>query len=672
MRAKAITGSFIQGFVKGFAKGLVVRSSWVRVGWSGLLALATSSSPGTGRPSLPLRDRFAPSMAKGPHGPPVWTHVVPLDGRRHVSVIRARFASTTRGVPTRYRWEARDCSSGTWSSVRDADGDEPDPHGLWVLPRRRTWFVDVTACALRWSVTATNGGAPAVEHVEVVDGARNVLAGAAPAPAFDGSYEHAWSGEPGRGAWTLDVRLPHAERLDRVRLSLGHDAVSVPRHGLGRDYAVARAPLRWRLLGSEDGSTFVTLAESTDARVRRPLVRFSPRPVVALRLSMEGATDATGRPSAHASPMVRDLEAYAADDRAPVLVEPWVLSVNANPVASAHAGPGGEVANDAYFAKFLQKRLASLLPGMARDDRYARRLGGHGELLDVPNGPSDGRALESIEGDDAALDAAFLTASWPPPIVVLSGSNDWDYARRTTASAKGRTRWNPLRSAREGGMGGLASAVKGRVAPFLGFCGGAQILALLEARRDGSGDEIDAVLRRNTGRPIRGFASSASLIRAWPGEGLYAPRVTFDVADPLFTDLAGPTRRTTTRGFPQSHLDLVRPEAFVPDGPLHDFRVVATSLFCSPAVSASLGPIAMAPNPSGVGRCARVTEVFRAGTGRWPLVGAQFHAEQRDFDSAAVGDPPESAADARLFVAAAYEAIVDAYLAAAAAAEDHS
>jgi len=44
------------------------------------------------------------------------------------------------------------------------------------------------------------------------------------------------------------------------------------------------------------------------------------------------------------------------------------------------------------------------------------------------------------------------------------------------------------------------------------------------------------------------------------------------------------------------------------------------------------------------------------------VIGAQFHAEQRDFAEPAPGDPPESVADPRLFLAAAYDLIVDAHL----------
>ncbi len=619
----------------------------------------------------PLRPSSVPTQAEPaarparPHGPDPWTRVWSFDRSTHVSVIRARFASTTSGVPIRYRWEIRPCDSDAFAPIDDASETRDDPAGLLVLPRRRTWFVDAEGCALRLSVTGTNGGLPRVDAVEAIEGARDVLRSATaegdPSHALnDGRYETAWSGAPGRGRWSITLALPHPERVDRARLVLGSTATSVARAGLGRNYAVARAPQRWSLAVSEDSMTFTTVARGESPLVRRPMIEIAhPRPIVALKLVMEGATDDTGVPSPTAAPVVRELSAFAADDAHPVLVEPWVLSVNANPAASARKGAGGEVANDAYFAKFLQIRFAALHSGVARDDHYARRLGSSGELLRPEDAPSDGRALESIEGDDPALGEAFLTASWPPPIAVLSGSNDWEYARRTAPNTTGTTKWNPLLPARDGGMGALASAVKRRTVPFVGFCGGAQILALLEARTDGSGAEIDAVLRRNTGRPIRGFAPASALIRAWPGEGRPPTRVVFDGTDSLFADLASPSGRTTTHAFPQSHLDLVRPEAFLDSGPLARMRIVATSQFCSPAVMASLRPPAVEKSPNGL-RCTRVTEVFRSRDGAWPVIGAQFHAEQRDF--AAPGDPPEAVADARLFVAATYEEIVDAYL----------
>lgn len=601
----------------------------------------------------------------GEYGPHAWMRELSFDGSKHVSAIRARFASTTSGVPIRYRWEIRPCEASAFVPIEDAEEHQLDPVGLAVRPRRRTWFVDAEGCALRLVVMGTNGGVPAVEHIEIVEGARDVLRAAiADDPALvDGRYETAWSGSPGQGRWTLTLRLPHAERIDRVRMVLGANAVSIARPGLGRNYAVARTAQRWSLATSEDGASYSIVARSTSSLVRRPMVRLAtPRPVIALRLTLEGATDDHGQIASGSSPVVHDVAAYTVDEARPVLPEPWVLSVNANPAASARKGTGGELANDAYFAKFLQMRFANWHAGVAADDHFTRRLGPHGELHDADASPSDGRALESIEGDDPALNEAFLTSSFPAPIAVLSGSNDWEYARRTTPDVKGTTRWNPLLSAREGGMGDLADAVKHRAAPFVGFCGGAQILALLEARTDGAGSEIDAVLRRNTGRPIRGFAPEAALIRAWPGEARPTTKVTFDRTDSLFADLAAVSGRSITHAFPQSHLDLVRPEAFLPGGPLARLQIVATSLFCSPAVVASLRAPAIVKNPTGSGRCSRVTEVFRSRGADWPLIGAQFHPEQRDFAVAPAGDPPEAIADARMFVAATYEEIVDAYL----------
>lgn len=603
-----------------------------------------------------------------PFGPDPYRVVVDLGRETHLSAIRARFRSTTTGVPTDLAWEIRRCGETTFEPIPEAV--EHAESASIALPRRRTWFVDTTGCALRLSVFGTNGGVPAVQSIEPVEGAIDVLRGAVAyddanaeqSSLTDAAYETAWVGTPGRGRWTLNIPLARARHLDRVRLVLGSMATSTARPKEGRSYAVARAPLRWSLLASEDGATFTTIAHSTSSVVRRPIIRFhTARPVVALKLLLEGSTDDAGLPSSSSSPYVREIAAFAADDPRPAIFEPWILSVNANPAASARAGNGGEIANDAYYAKFLQRRLRKLSLGVARDDRYARMLGPQGELLDVASSPADGRAIESIEGDDAILEESWLTASSPPPIVFLSGSNDWDYARRTSVGPKGRTRWNPLREARDGGMGALASAVRHRAVPFVGFCGGAQLLALLEARRDGSGDEIDEVLRRNTGRPIRGFAPASSLIRAWPGESGAAVPVAFDARDPLFADI-GASGRTTTRAFPQSHLDLIRPEAFSDGAPLAGLQILATSLFCSPVVVASLHAPAVAPNPNGKGRCARVTEAFRARDGVWPLIGVQFHPEQRDYDIAPTGDPPEAVADARLFVAAAYEEIVDAYL----------
>jgi hypothetical protein len=463
-----------------------------------------------------------------------------------------------------------------------------------------------------------------------------------------------------------------------VRLVLGFDATSTPRPGAGRSYAVAWAPIHYSLEASEDGRRFVSIAseplrgDGSVLPLRRRLVTVSePRAVRALRLVMTGATGPSGLPEPWAVPVVREIAAYRADDPRPILATPWILSVNANPSAESRTTPGGEVTNDAYHAKFLQGRFAGLLPALRRDDRYARSLGVFGEALDAPPSDQAGEALESIEGDDPQLDAQFLAQSSPPPITVLSGSNDWDYASATRPDAAHpkRWHWDPLRDARFSGMGQLAPAVRRRVAPFLGFCGGAQILGLLEAKRsDGaSPDEdrrtIDQVLRRTSGHPIRGFAQPIDVERAWPSDP-HPPRakIQFVPNDPLFADLAGPLHRSTTQALPESHADAIRPDAFLPGGPLERFEVLATSAFCAPDVVAASPRDGVFSNPSGPGWCDTVPEAFRSRDRAWPIIGAQFHAEQRDFTVAAPGDPPESVADARLFFAAAYEQMIDAYV----------
>ena len=131
--------------------------------------------------------------------------------------------------------------------------------------------------------------------------------------------------------------------------------------------------------------------------------------------------------------------------------------------------------------------------------------------------------------------------------------------------------------------------------------------------------------------------------------------------DPLFADLPG-TGRSTTQALPASHADAVRPDAFLPGGPLARFDVLATSAFCAMRSSLPARATECLRDPSGPGSCDTVPEAFRSNGAGWPIIGAQFHAEQRDFAIPGPGDPPESVADARLFFAAAYEQMVDAYV----------
>jgi hypothetical protein len=622
----------------------------------------------------------------------------------HVGLVRARFGtSPTSGVPTAFHWEVRPVAPASlscpalpptnddgWAPL-DTTSQSPGPGAeLLAQPTRRSWFVDAEACGLRLVIDRTNAGPPVVREVQAIEGARDVLRegeasddgaypGFAAADAFDGTYARRWAGAPGKSRWTLRVDLPEPQPVDRVRLILGFDATSVPRPGSGRSYAVSWAPLHYSLEASEDGKRFFPIAteplrpDGSLLPLRRRLVALpEARTVRALRLVMVGATGSTGLPAAGAVPVVRELAAYRADDPRPVLAAPWLLSVNANPSAESHLTPGGELTNDAYWAKFLQRRFATFLPVLHADDRFDRSLGPHGEALDAEPSDEAGEMLETIEGDDPQLDAQLLSQSSPPPIAVLSGSDDWDYAAETgpdPAHPK-RWHWNPLRDARAGGMGQLAPAVRQRVAPFLGFCGGAQILGLLEARRGGdssSTDEdrrtIDLVLRRISGQPIRGFAKAMDVERAWPGDP-HPPRarIQFVPGEPLFADIAGLQRRSTTQALPESHADAVRADAFLASAPLQRFAVLATSSFCGPDVVAASARDGIFPNPSGPGWCDTVPEAFRSRDHAWPVIGAQFHAEQKDFATPGPGDPAESVADARLFLVAAYEEMVDAYM----------
>lgn len=692
------------------------------------LALPSNAPAATGRERLDGRDRLRDALHgpdlltrssieerddarvvgrgavawAGPSGEPRWKLTFLLARPAHLGLLRARWGqSPTLGVPTEFRWEvlrpaadATRCEpeaasdDGAWEFLQAATPDPSAWKDVSARPTRRSWFVDADACGLRLVVDRTNAGPPVVKEVQAIEGARNVLErgrasddGAYPGfraeAAIDGAYATRWVGAAGKARWTLRVDLPEATTIDRVRVVFGFDATSVPRATGGRTYAVSWAPLHYAIEASRDGSNFLPLArepvraDGSPLPLRRRLVTLSkPQRIRALRIVMSGATGEDGLMDPRGAPVVREFAAFRADDERPVIAPPWILSVNANPSAQVHRSAGGEIANDAFHAKFLQARFGPLLPALRSDDRFARSLGPRGEWLDAPSTGNAGEALESIEGDDPQLDTQLLAQSSPPPIVVLSGSNDWDYDVHVGPDLlfPAHWHWDPLRDPRFGGMGQLADAVQRRVAPFLGFCGGAQILALLEARGSESSSGlddlgmIDRVMQRTSGRRIRGFPPMVDLDRAWPTDP-HAPRakVHFRADDSLFADVAGPLGRSTTQALPEWHTDAIRPDAFLQNGPLRRFALVATSAFCAPDVLPEASQDGVFRDPQGAAWCATVPEAFRSRDDGWPVIGVQFHPEQRDFVNAAPGDPPESVADARLFLTAAYEEMVDAY-----------
>jgi len=667
-----------------------------------LSVLAGDTSGDDARLAIDGRDD---TVWAGRPGEVQWTWAATFTQPVHLGLVRAHFGTTpTSGVPTSFRWEVRPpasdgsrceplpaASNEGWVTLEGTEQVPPFPGDLSALPTHRSWFVDADACALRLVVDRTNAGPPVVREVQAVESARDVLRGAeasddgaypgfSAADAIDGSYARRWAGAPRKSRWTLRVDLREPQPIDRVRLVLGFDATTAPRPDHGRSYVVQWMPVRYVLEVSEDGQRFVPVAseplraDGSIVPIRRRLISLSePRTVRALRLVMAGATGASGLPEGGAVPVVREIAAYRADDPRPILAAPWLLSVNANPSTESHVLPGGEVWNDAYWASFLQQRFQRLIPALKRDDRYARALDPRtGQPTNgAPLDAEAGEVIESIEGDDPTLDAQFLSLSSPPPIAVLSGSDDWDYAPETAPDPKHpkRWHWDPLRDARGGGVGQLAPAVRSRVAPFMGFCGGAQILGLLEARRseastpEDDGHIIDRVLRRTSGQPIRGFAPPIDSERAWPTDPHpLRAKIQFLPNDPIFADLAGPLRRSTTQALPEWHSDALRPDAFLPGGLLQRFEVLATSKFCGRDVVASSSRDGVVPNPNGPGWCDTVPEVYRSRDRAWPIIAAQFHAEQRDFTTPGPGDPPESVADPRLFIAGAYEQMVDAYV----------
>ncbi|MGH7297569.1 MAG: discoidin domain-containing protein, partial [Polyangiaceae bacterium] len=203
----------------------------------------------------------------------------------HLGLIRAHFgASTTSGVPTSFRWEARVAAAGAttcgltlatsddgWVPIDGAEQSATPSGEMLAQPTRRSWFVDLHACGLRLVVDRTNAGPPVLREVRALESAEDVLRGAsasddgaypgfAAADAVDGTYTRRWAGAPGKSRWTLRVDLPEPQRIDRVRMVLGFDATSYPRPGTGRSYAIAWGPVRYTLEVSEDGRRFFPLA----------------------------------------------------------------------------------------------------------------------------------------------------------------------------------------------------------------------------------------------------------------------------------------------------------------------------------------------------------------------------------------------------------------------------
>jgi hypothetical protein len=435
-------------------------------------------------------------------------------------------------------------------------------------------------------------------------------------------------------------------------------------------------PLDYRVSTShdDDPTHLVPLDEARPPRssegeipTRRRLIHLgTPRPVKLVRITIPRATGPWGEPEAAiAAPVIREVGLYEASDRRPVITEPLFLSVDANPAGLTERLAGGSSSADGLFARYVYHRLRRIVLGFDADSRWpadaARR-----------RDQGTGRFLEAIEGDDPQLARPLLDATHPPPIVMLSGSFDWDYQPETAPSPqkKGHWGWDVLAPARspDRGMGQLAEAVLDRAAPFIGFCGGAQILALLEALGGRPGidlETLDSLILRNENRPIRGLLGKPTpREHAWwydePPLDALRPTMIFDPTDPLFNAPLDP-RRDRTRELPSSHGDMLRASLF--GRRLGRLKLVAQSHLCGPEVDPD-GPEPTFPDPTDPSRrCVAVTQAFRSiDPLAYPVVGFQFHPEQRDLMRLAAGSPPEARGDALNAMANAIQLAIDGYL----------
>lgn len=664
-------------------------------------------------PALLAIDGETASAWRGKPGESSWTWSTSFKRIVHLAMIRTEFGdSAIRGVPTRMRWEAKipsdgECIDGSsWVPLPGGQRDDNDPND-WLLgprdvhARKQTIFADLDACALRLVVSDTNGDPPVVREVELYEGARSVATDArveaspsSGSPVLEGSnpqgilvsrYEQLWAGQTGRDRWTLTITLPETHVIDRLSLMLGEDAVQISDDANGRrTYGVAFFPVHYAVFTAEDDATVfepvpealppVSPSEKTVLPIRRRLIHLAtPRAVRVIKIEILDATDRSGQLSHEGgAPVIREVGVFDAADLRPVIRPPMFLSVNANPSPLLSSERELERGPDAH-ARVAYHRLRRIIGGFDADSRWhpdptrRRDLGA-------------GRFLEAIDGDDPTLAAPWLRAMSPPPVVMLSGSLAWDYGDETKPfpdrSGKPAWTWDPtaLPTDPDRGMGHLRSAVVHRVAPFVGFCGGAQILALLEARAtDGTrpvprGDaavDVDDVVQRVDNRPITGVYSESSPIeRSWwfdaPATDPYRPTIEFH-SSPLFDFAPAAPVRNSSREVPLSHVDMIRPSAF--SGPLSTLEMVAESELCGPWVDANGGePTTPAPRTAH-STCIRIPQAFISrDTESYPVIGFQFHPEQRDLKRLAPGSPPEARGDALNIFANTVDLILDAYL----------
>ncbi len=486
-------------------------------------------------------------------------------------VARATFLA--RAQPA---WEVKDCTLATWRPLV-ADGEE-----------RGIRFAREATCGVR--VVDATGLAP--NDVFVHRSPRSIL-DSVPSDLSDAQRMVLSDGDLGTGYQlrSLTVRFRQGQRLSAIYVAVHEPAIQVDRGATIHYEPRPKTQFNIAIFGVHNRENVVRKLDSQldfPTRYRYFLVPFDE--VRELTFTSDSPVD------------VRELQLLDVEDKP--IVTPWVLSVNANPSEQVASEEGHGVVNDRYHASFLTKSF--------------RRIGWYPKI-------------ELVRGDDPSA-LTWIDESYPKPIVILSGSNAWDYATTTKRDPSGSARWmyNPLLPPSESGMGHFQPLVRQQRAPLLGLCGGGQILALL---RECDPKQIEQCyqkwLRRTTGEPIEGLWRPSHVIRAWPGDPSARVAVEYDPLDPLWMS-AGDTGRRLTRGLPESHVDAL---AFEPLRAHWD--------------------VSAASHPCARGRCTTIPEVFAIAPAPFSVIGTQFHPEAPMFAPGEV--PDDERTDPARFMSAVLE-----------------
>ncbi len=172
-----------------------------------------------------------------------------------------------------------------------------------------------------------------------------------PRNVLDGRYGTLWAGNPGRSEWSLIIHLPEPRTIDRIALTLGLDAVTVPRRETpGRSFAVAAMPLSYMISASPDADPGHArpIDEASPRRDRSPpgpkTARRARRAAPFIQTLIMTIDDAAqsfgGRDPATRAPVVRDIGLFDAHDDRPAVLPPAFWSVAPTPRWSPRTSSG--------------------------------------------------------------------------------------------------------------------------------------------------------------------------------------------------------------------------------------------------------------------------------------------------------------------------------------------